>query len=85
VGITAVRPLALAYFALAYFASMFLATFLNVAFYHEILNALNGGRSVHHGWNSICVHQMEDPSFDVGVVRRCGGNDYPGRWNSGSA
>ena len=42
VGITAVRPLALAYFALMYFASMFLATFLNVAFYHEILNALNG-------------------------------------------
>ena len=31
-----------AFFALAYFASMFLATFSNVAFYHEIMQALNG-------------------------------------------
>jgi len=30
--------------ALAYFTSMFLATFSNVAFYHEIMQALNGGR-----------------------------------------
>jgi hypothetical protein len=30
------------YVALAYFASMFLATFSNVAFYHEIMQALNG-------------------------------------------
>jgi hypothetical protein len=29
-------------FALAYFTSMFLATFSNVAFYHEIMQALNG-------------------------------------------
>jgi hypothetical protein len=37
-----VRPLAVAYFAVVYFVSMFIATFFNVAFYHEILNALNG-------------------------------------------
>jgi Family of unknown function (DUF6159) len=35
-------PVTLAYFALMYFTSMFLATFLNVAFYREILNALRG-------------------------------------------
>ena len=29
-------------FAVMYFASMFLATFCNVAFYHEIMQALNG-------------------------------------------
>jgi hypothetical protein len=29
-------------FAVAYFVSMFLATFSNVAFYHEIMQALNG-------------------------------------------
>lgn len=56
VGITAVRPLALAYFALMYFASMFLATFLNVAFYHEILNALNGGQvSIMGGIQFACT------------------------------
>jgi hypothetical protein len=37
-----VRPLAVAYFAVVYFVSMFIATFFNVAFYHEIMNALNG-------------------------------------------
>ncbi len=31
-----------AFFALAYFTSMFLATFSNVAFYHEIMQALSG-------------------------------------------
>jgi hypothetical protein len=30
------------FFALAYFTSMFLGTFCNVAFYHEIMQALNG-------------------------------------------
>jgi hypothetical protein len=30
------------FFAVAYFVSMFLATFSNVAFYHEIMQALNG-------------------------------------------
>lgn len=30
------------FFAIAYFVSMFLATFCNVAFYHEIMQALNG-------------------------------------------
>jgi hypothetical protein len=30
------------FFAVSYFASMFLATFCNVAFYHEIMQALNG-------------------------------------------
>jgi Family of unknown function (DUF6159) len=42
VGTGVVSPLALGYFAAMYFASMFLATFLNVAFYHEIMNALGG-------------------------------------------
>jgi Family of unknown function (DUF6159) len=37
-----IKPLTLAYFAIMYFTSMFLATFLNVAFYSEILNALRG-------------------------------------------
>ena len=36
------RPLAIAYFALMYFTSMFAATFLNVAFYSQILRALSG-------------------------------------------
>lgn len=39
---TNIKPIAAVYFAVMYFASMFLATFLNVAFYHEIMNALNG-------------------------------------------
>jgi hypothetical protein len=30
------------FFAVAYFTSMFLATYCNVAFYHEIMQALNG-------------------------------------------
>lgn len=38
----ALRPLAIVYFAVIYFVSMFLATFCNVAFYSEILKALNG-------------------------------------------
>ena len=42
VNARSVRPMALAYFAVAYFVSMFVATFLNVAFYREILNALSG-------------------------------------------
>ncbi|MDB6023206.1 MAG: conserved hypothetical rane protein, partial [Pedosphaera sp.] len=41
-GLFGFRPVAAAYFAAMYFASMFLATFLNVAFYREILNALSG-------------------------------------------
>jgi hypothetical protein len=36
------HPAAAAFFAVAYFVSMFLATFSNVAFYHEIMQALNG-------------------------------------------
>ena len=36
------KPLAIAYFALMYFTSMFAATFLNVAFYSQILQALSG-------------------------------------------
>ena len=36
------KPWVAAIFAAAYFASMFLATFSNVAFYHEIMQALNG-------------------------------------------
>jgi len=41
-ALTRARPLALGYFAVMYFVSMFVATFLNVAFYQQILNALNG-------------------------------------------
>jgi hypothetical protein len=37
-----VRPVGLAWFALLYFVSMFCATFFNVAFYHQILQALSG-------------------------------------------
>ena len=37
-----VKPLALGYFIIIYFSTMFLATFLNVAFYREIMNALRG-------------------------------------------
>ena len=36
------HPWAAPFFAAAYFVSMFLATFSNVAFYHEIMQALNG-------------------------------------------
>ncbi len=36
------HPWTAAAFALFYFVSMFLATFSNVAFYHEIMQALNG-------------------------------------------
>jgi len=38
----AFTPGALAYLAFLYFVSMFVATFLNVAFFHEILGALSG-------------------------------------------
>jgi len=36
------HPVTEVFFAMAYFVSMFLATFCNVAFYHEIMQALNG-------------------------------------------
>ena len=36
------KPLGMIYSAAIYLLSMFLATFFNVAFYHEILNALKG-------------------------------------------
>jgi hypothetical protein len=38
----ALKPLAVAFGALIYLVSMFLATFFNVAFFHQILNALRG-------------------------------------------
>src|SRR5437588_13129723 len=41
-AIKGVRPLAVGYFAVTYFVSMFIATFFNVAFYQQILAALNG-------------------------------------------
>src|SRR5436853_571757 len=34
--------MALVYFAILYFVSMFIATFVNVAFYQQIMNALSG-------------------------------------------
>ncbi|HVY70615.1 MAG TPA: DUF6159 family protein, partial [Verrucomicrobiae bacterium] len=37
------HPFLMGYMALFYLVSMFTATFLNVAFYHEILSALRGG------------------------------------------
>lgn len=49
------RPLAYALLAAVYLGSMFLATFFNVAFYHEILNALNGRAvSVRGGLRFAC-------------------------------
>ena len=41
-AVRSIKPLALVYFGVTYFASMFVATFFNVAFYQQILNALNG-------------------------------------------
>lgn len=41
-NLSSLKPVTLAYFAVMYFTSMFLATFLNVAFYREILTALRG-------------------------------------------
>lgn len=38
----AATPQAISYFVIFYFLSMFLAAFFNVAFVHEIFNALNG-------------------------------------------
>jgi hypothetical protein len=39
-------------FAIFYFASMFLATFCNVAFYHEIMQAMNGNTvSIRRGYH----------------------------------
>lgn len=40
--VAGIKPIALIYFVIMYFVSMFAATFLNVAFYREILNALRG-------------------------------------------
>ena len=42
VGISAFRPRTVVFFVAIYLIGMFLATFSNVAFYHEILNGLNG-------------------------------------------
>ncbi|HEY2328596.1 MAG TPA: DUF6159 family protein [Verrucomicrobiae bacterium] len=43
------------FFAVAYFTSMFLATFSNVAFYHEIMQALNGQTvSIRRGFRFAC-------------------------------
>ncbi|HXT12886.1 MAG TPA: DUF6159 family protein [Candidatus Angelobacter sp.] len=48
-------PFAIAYCVVVYFASMFTATFFNVAFYHEILAALNGESvSLGHGLQFAC-------------------------------
>jgi hypothetical protein len=59
-------PLVSLYLVLGYFASMFLATFFNVAFYSEIMAALNGqGVSLRRGlslassrWSSILAWTM---------------------------
>jgi hypothetical protein len=40
--LTSVKPLGIILFSGMYFVSMFCATFLNVAFYHEIMKALKG-------------------------------------------
>lgn len=44
--ILGLKPIAYIIFVLVYFTSMFLTTFFNVAFYNEILNALNGNKVV---------------------------------------
>ena len=60
------HPWTAAAFALMYFASMFLGTFSNVAFYHEIMQALNGNAvSIRRGfrfasarWRSILMWSL---------------------------
>jgi len=42
VNVLSNHPVTVLFFTTAYFVSMFLATFCNVAFYHEIMQALNG-------------------------------------------
>ncbi len=52
----ALKPLAVVYLAIMYFVSMFLATFCNVAFYNEILKALNGQAvSIRAGFQFACT------------------------------
>jgi hypothetical protein len=54
------------FFALIYFTSMFVATFCNVAFYHEIMEALNGNTvSIRRGfrfaatrWRAVLVWSL---------------------------
>lgn len=49
------HPWTAAAFALMYFVSMFFATFSNVAFYHEIMRALNGHAvSIRRGYRFAC-------------------------------
>ncbi|HVU09599.1 MAG TPA: DUF6159 family protein [Verrucomicrobiae bacterium] len=49
------HPWTAAAFAVMYFVSMFLATFSNVAFYHEIMRALNGNSvSIRRGYRFAC-------------------------------
>lgn len=50
------HPVTAAVFALLYFVSMFFATFCNVAFYHEIMQALNGHAvSIRRGYRFACA------------------------------
>jgi hypothetical protein len=52
-----VKPWVATLFACAYFVSMFLATFSNVAFYHEIMQALNGNTvSIRRGFRFAAAH-----------------------------
>jgi hypothetical protein len=61
-----VKPWVATFFACAYFVSMFLATFCNVAFYHEIMQALNGNAvSIRRGfrfagtrWRSVLLWSL---------------------------
>lgn len=49
------HPWTAAAFVLLYFISMFFATFSNVAFYHEIMRALNGDQvSIRRGYRFAC-------------------------------
>jgi uncharacterized membrane protein len=53
---TSLTPGAMVYLAFMYFVSMFFATFFNVAFYHEILAALNGQSvSIQRGLKFACA------------------------------
>jgi len=55
VPLLAGHPWTTAVCALMYFISMFLATFSNVAFYHEIMRALNGDTvSIRRGYQFAC-------------------------------
>lgn len=68
---TYIQPLAMGVFIVAYFVLMFLAIFFNVAFYNEIINALNGnGVSFRRGVKISCskIPQILAWSLFSGII-----------------